>query len=270
MIDKRFTRKWSYQDLRKAALTFKSIYEQRPIQNNDGGMKFPHMFGLWYLLRQLQPGLVIESGIWKGQGTWLIERALPEADIISIDLNLSRLEYKSSRAKYLTEDFSKIEWNIINQKQDVVLFFDDHQDAFERIKLGYKMGFRKFIFEDNYPENHGDCYSLKKVWGGTGFKSGQVLEGRKEKWGHQLARTFGLRAFGNVPANTKDRDFLTARLSEYSEFPPIFKLQETRWGDEWNGYDTPQAIFSLEKDEHLDLYLDEAQDYTWLCYCELK
>jgi len=42
------------------------------------------MFASWFMARQLDPEVIIESGVWRGQGTWLLEQACPRAQIISM------------------------------------------------------------------------------------------------------------------------------------------------------------------------------------------
>lgn len=64
--------------------------------------------------------------------------------------------------KYFSVDFSCIDWSFIKDKQNTVIFFDDHQNAYNRLMQMKFMGFKQALFEDNYPETKGDCYSLKK------------------------------------------------------------------------------------------------------------
>ena len=56
---------------------FQALYQQRPVKDNMGGMLSPHLFNTWKYLTEIKPKVVIESGVWKGLGTWLIEKALP-------------------------------------------------------------------------------------------------------------------------------------------------------------------------------------------------
>ena len=84
---------------------FIQLYKERPIKNNGGGMKFPHMLGFYFLLKTLKPEFVVESGIFKGQSTWLIEKTLPNAQILSIDIDLDQREYISDKVKYSNLDF---------------------------------------------------------------------------------------------------------------------------------------------------------------------
>ena len=61
------------------------------------------------MLKKKNPKNVIESGIWKGQGTWLIENTLPNATIFSIDIDLSIREYISEKVRYFEKDFNEID-----------------------------------------------------------------------------------------------------------------------------------------------------------------
>jgi hypothetical protein len=229
---------WSRADLRAALEEFSSLYEDRPIQANTGGMRAPHAFLAWFALRALNPRAIIESGVWLGQGTWLIEKACPEAQIYCIDPNLKRIRYRSARAEYFDRDFATLGWNHL-PKRATALFFDDHQNACERIKTAKSLGFRHLIFEDNYPPLQGDCYSLK-----------QALNSPK----------------------SADAEYLRDNLETYYELPPIFKPERTRWGDAWGEehYPTPEPLLSSVDQAYQQQYLDEAIHYTWMCYARLK
>ena len=123
---------WSNADLRKAYLDFKEIYRERPIRNNVGGMRIPHAFATFFFFSTLKPKTIVESGVWKGQGTWLLEMACPNAELICLDLNFSNLVYKSPSAKYIRQDFSAVDFSGITRK-DTICFFDDHQNAYLRL-----------------------------------------------------------------------------------------------------------------------------------------
>ena len=47
-------------------------------------------FYFYLILKNLKPELIIESGVYKGQSTWLIENTLPNSKIISIDIDLNK------------------------------------------------------------------------------------------------------------------------------------------------------------------------------------
>ena len=126
---------------------FTDIYLSKPIKNNQGGMGFNHSFALFCILRENNPSLVVESGVFKGQSTFIIENSLPNTQIISLDVNFDNLEYRSKNAEYINTDFNSVNWSKYNTR-DSVCFFDDHQNSLERLKEMKWWGFKKGIFED--------------------------------------------------------------------------------------------------------------------------
>lgn len=113
---------WSREEMVGSLEEFKSVYTRRPFAENPGGMRSPHMFLFWFVLRALKPEVVVESGIWRGQGTWLIEQACPQAEIHCIDPILGRVNYLSKKAKYYRQDFSTIDWTELPCDETLVFF----------------------------------------------------------------------------------------------------------------------------------------------------
>ena len=70
-------------DMQNSVSEFLDVYNSRPIKENAGGMGVNHSWALWYVLRHVNPSVVVESGVWKGHSTWLIHTALPNAKIFS-------------------------------------------------------------------------------------------------------------------------------------------------------------------------------------------
>jgi len=89
---------WGNKEISKELKEFSEIYENRPIKYNNGGGHSPHYFALWYIIKELNPLYVIESGVWKGQSTWIIEQCCKE--IHSIDINLGLREYISNTLSF--------------------------------------------------------------------------------------------------------------------------------------------------------------------------
>ena len=79
LFNKNVPNQWNNSEIIKYLDEFIELYKERPIKDNSGGMKFPHMFALFFFLKTLRPDFVVESGIFKGQSTWLIEKTLPNA-----------------------------------------------------------------------------------------------------------------------------------------------------------------------------------------------
>lgn len=268
---------WTQNDLESAIPEFEKLYESRPIVDNTGGMKSPHMFATWFMAKHLSPPLIVESGVYKGQSTWLLEQACPTARIIAIDPQLSQREYISDRVSYFDRDFSELDWSD-EETQSALIFFDDHQDAYSRLQLCKWFGFRHIIFEDNYPEGQGDCYSLKKAFLGAGFEPSDH-GGRRAKTVQKIARKLNLLpsimpqySRIQVDKNPHDAKALHRNLETYYEFPPLFKPDTTRWGDDWNeeNYSTPAPLLSSAVRDQYPVFWNEAKSYTWICYAKLR
>lgn len=259
---------WTNEEIKSSIPEFLELYKSRPISDNQGGMKSPHMFATWFLLKKLNPKIVIESGIWKGQGTWLIEKTLPEAKVYSIDVNLSHRQWISENVEYFNKDFSKIDWSFIKDKSSTLLFFDDHQNAYKRIIEGKKLGFKQFVFEDNYPIKHGDCYSLKKAFQHAGFTP--LIKGSGLK--PSLKKILKRRKDGFIKPNAQDAEHLRQILDIYYEFPPVFKKDQTRWKDKWDevNYPTSEPLYTKREQEYLEVFEQEAIFYNWICLARLK
>ena len=121
---------WAKIEILKEVKVFRNLYEKRPIKNNKHGMQFQHMFATYFILKKLKPSFVIESGVYKGQSTWLIENTLPNAKILSIDIFRQRIYFK--KAEYSNIDFK--DQNFSNLPKDTLVFLDDHVNHYERLK----------------------------------------------------------------------------------------------------------------------------------------
>ena len=51
-MKKKFKTKWIRQELTSSLDEFEQIYNNRPIKENGGGMKSPHMFPAWFIVRE--------------------------------------------------------------------------------------------------------------------------------------------------------------------------------------------------------------------------
>lgn len=231
-----------YSNIEEKIELFFELYKTMPPINNSYGMRSPHLFLLWEALRQLNPKYVIESGVYKGLGTWWIEQACPNAQIYCIDIDFSNIEYKSPSAFYLSEDFSSHTWQDID-KSKTIIFFDDHQNALTRLMQMKWMGFTKAIFDDNYASYTGDCYSCKKILAQTG-----------NQWGWDY-----------IPANQIDAHFLKSNLKTYQEFLAPFRCEKNRFGYPW----VEPSLLHEPNGYAQKLLNDEADSYTYMCYVEL-
>jgi len=158
-----------------AFLEFLEIFKNRPIAVNEGGMRSHGNFFLWYVLKNINPSLVVESGVWYGQSTWMIEKAVGHAKILCIDPELDRIAYRSKNAIYTREDFSNLTIDSM-EPGPIVAFFDDHINAYERTLQAHAKGIKHLVFDDNYPAfnypHSGSHLTLSDCF---------ELEGHKEK-----------------------------------------------------------------------------------------
>jgi len=224
-------------------------------------MKSPHLFNTWHSIKKLQPKLIIESGVWRGLGTWILEKAAPEADIISIEIDYSNLIYKSPNVTYLNQDIKSYNWDAVLSERyphvsrdEILVFLDDHQNFLHRLEFIHSLGIKHILYEDNYPPSQGDTFSPKKILACEDYVIDQA--------GHREMYKFSY----------FDHSTFTEFVKLYQELPPIFKLDKTRWGDNWQEpkYPTEQPLLSLEEKDTFPVFFEEADSYTWICYMELS
>lgn len=217
-----------------------------------------------------------------GQGTWLIEKVLPQAKILSIDINLNHRKYISKKVQYSTIDFSN--QNFLNLPKNCLVLFECHKNAVERFKQAKYFGFKHMVYGDNYPVGKGDCYTLKHAIAKSGFRRSiaffDIVKSNifllKELFKKKFIKNyinkldlFKLR-LNDVPPNDHDFDYINQNIDVYYEFPPLFKTPKTRWGDSWDEYPTLQPILEEEEKNKHKLAYEEANTYTWFTYLRFK
>ena len=141
---------------------FLTFYKNRPIKNNQSGMKIDHCYALFILLKKIKPKYVIESGVWKGQTTWLIKNVLKNSKIFSIDIDLSQRDLIYKNVKYLEKDITKYNWSKLDKNKTLIIF-DDHVCFSKRLNFIKKNKFKHIIFDDNLPNHHISYYTPKMI-----------------------------------------------------------------------------------------------------------
>ncbi len=149
--------------LKKNLNNFLKLYSRKPIKNNFSGMRLEHCYALYSILKKINPSNVIESGVWKGQTTWLIRKSLKSAKIFSIDTDLNQREFLLNNVKYLNKDITQYDWSNLNKKKTIIIF-DDHICFSKRINFLLKNKFKHIIFDDNLPNNFISYYTPKMVY----------------------------------------------------------------------------------------------------------
>lgn len=143
---------------------------------NSGGNGLFHSFGIWFILTQLNPKLIVESGVHMGQTSWLMRQACPDAKIVRIDPTArgwedsevdATLSYNKRGATFT--DFNSIKWADLfsrEERANGVILFDDHIDHLVRMQQAQAHGFGHLIYDDNYMPGTGDCFSVKDACDG--------------------------------------------------------------------------------------------------------
>jgi hypothetical protein len=268
-------------DIRRDVAEFMPIYARRPISRNVGGMRFNHSFATWFMLRSLKPRFVVESGVWQGHSTWLIEQACPDAKLFCLDLDFSQVVFRSVKATYIQKDFAECVWPGV-EPSSTICFFDDHQNSYSRLKDLRWAGFTRAIFEDNFPCGTGDCYSLRQMLSGTGHEELQMSKNYLGDAQAQQRRKIMETALWSirprqqllVRPNTEDRELFYPNCREYFEFPPVALNEVNDAGELYAGVfaaatpiyandELPQALSDL-------IAADPAEfSYTYIAYVEL-
>jgi len=265
--------KFSYKKINLELNNFLKIYKKRPIQNNVGGCRINHAFALYYILKKIKPKLVIESGIYRGQTTWLIEKTLPKAKLICIDIDLSKRKYISKKAKYSNIDFKFHDFSKI--PLDTLVFFDDHVNHIERIKEANFFKIKNIILEDNYNYKNGDFQTIKQLFENHKFTHNEsffsylktlflffIIIIKK----NTLTKYNAYEDINKINGRIRDFSFhknyinnVKKNIDEYFEFPPLIKIKM-------------KAKKPLLKKINIRLnkFLNELNFYNYITFIKLK
>jgi hypothetical protein len=146
---------------------FWNLYKTRPFDVNEGGMKTAKSFYLWLILNTIQPENIIESGVWRGCSTWLIEKTVPNANLWCFDPNVNNTSfywYRSNKATYVSTDILQYEFEDINLEKTLIIY-DDHQDILPRLELCSTLNVRYILIDDDYfdPNDHVSLWCLQHL-----------------------------------------------------------------------------------------------------------
>lgn len=247
----------SFTNIEDEIKEFAAIYNRRPILQNTYGTESPHLFYLYFILKTFKPSHVIESGVYQGLSTWMIEQAAPEATVISIDIDWSNLKYKSDKVTYTSTDFNDVDWLTVlggeKNCRNTIAFIDDHQDNYKRLLHAHANKIGRIIFEDNYPASQGDVLSLKKIL---------------SKWGKYVIDKDGVRVWYDMP---EEYAKVVVEKCSYFECPPVYlDTQTTRWKDTFAEHDTKKPLFTSVVFPELEVFKEEQLKYGFIALCELK
>ena len=285
--------------LKKQFKSFLKIYNTRPIKDNSSGMRIDHCFAVYCLLKKIKPKNVIESGIWRGQTTWLIKKTLKNANIFSIDIDLSNRKIIYEDVKYLDRDISKFNWKKLDKNKTLIIF-DDHVCFSKRINFLLKNNFKHIIFDDNLPNGFSPYYTPKIIFEKKiltkkrfvkytnlkrffEFITKFYLLGNKKKLSIKFQKNFLKIIYSpqiNSNLNKNFKKFIK-KTENYFEFPPIIKFNlkkrfkklieyfgEKVYESDYNVKKPISNLNQLKVDK--SLYSEFNQQYANICYIKLK
>jgi hypothetical protein len=113
---------------------YEEIFRNSKISDLNGGMGFNNGLFFYVIISHFQPKKILESGVWRGYSTFLIDEATPnESKIFCFDINLSKREFLSKKASYFESDLTFVS-EVDFSKIDFALF-DDHVSIYDRLKF---------------------------------------------------------------------------------------------------------------------------------------
>ena len=127
---------------------YDSFFRDSKISSLNGGMGYNNGLVTFLICKYIQPKNIIESGVWRGFTTYLLEKASPEnAQITCYDINLKNIEYSSINAEYYEMDIS--ENTDCNHNDCDLAFFDDHVSHYDRLHFCNNNNIKFVILDDD-------------------------------------------------------------------------------------------------------------------------
>lgn len=150
---------------------FLEIYKNRPDKVNLCGIRINHALALFLAIKEINPTLVVESGVNAGQSTYFIRAASPTTRIFAIDPEEEAICNQGKRwlddspltTNYTGKNFKDLldfDWKGMIERKEVdpdktLIFLDDHLHTYDRIQSIAKTGLKKVLVEDNYKIGEG-------------------------------------------------------------------------------------------------------------------
>jgi hypothetical protein len=239
------------------------------IENNEGGMKINDMFSLYFLLKNLRPTIIIESGVWNGFSTKLMRKVLGDhCKIICLDpREIPSDGFIDSNIKtiYLTGnsfvDFKKLNLQeMINDKETILCFFDDHQNSAQRLMQCIEKNITHVFFNDNYPVNAGSHYSIQHL----------IDNDSRDCFNLSSQYYYSINTFPHIDINNRLQ--LINKIDNYIVFPNIFSSKINLW----EGIFDSNGFFDENNDDYNDniskynIFYKNKQYYYWNTYLTIK
>jgi len=251
-----------------------SIYLKRPGNGNAGGGSLFQYYALYSMIKALRPKHIIESGAFKGVGTWFLRQAAgPNVQLVVVSPENPSI-YRDPAGRYFTgkdfQDFAKIDWCSVLDPAETLLFIDDHQSGVRRMQEAHARGFRHMAFDDNYIPGLGDNLAGKKVCSSEAHKLMGAPYREQDNFDNSAGRAL-------TPTDYLERQArFNAVVDVYAEFPPAwdginrFKIPD----DKYKALTLPPILSAAQTDTFAVRHgLDtpfESSKYTHISYVGIK
>jgi len=239
------------------------------IENNSGGMKINDMFSFYFLLKNLRPTIIIESGVWNGFSTKLIRKVLggnckiisldpreiPEDGFIDDNINTT---YFTGNSFVDFKDL-KIE-EAINDKESILCFFDDHQNAAQRLIQCVEKNITHVFFNDNYPVNAGSHYSIQHL----------IDNDPRNCFNLSSQYYYSINTFPHI--DIKNRLNLINKIDNYIVFPNIFSSKINLYEGifDSNGFFDENSNDYNDNISKYNIFYKNKEQYRWNTYLTIK
>lgn len=135
-------------ELQLVIIEYDRLFRDDQVSNLNGGMGYNNGMMLFCVSRFYSPKIVIESGVWRGFTTYLLDSAIPSDSLIyAFDINLSLIEFQLTKATYYEKDISTQNLDLKGYK--VLAFFDDHVSHYDRLRYCIKNQIDMVVFDDD-------------------------------------------------------------------------------------------------------------------------
>lgn len=132
-------------------LEFQKLFRKISDFDLQGGMGYNNALFLFCFCRATNSSMFIESGVYRGFTTKIIDAASDkDAKINCFDIDLSLLKYKSKKATYFNNDIFDCKFGVT---KNTTALFDDHFSHYDRLQFCLKKKIKYLVFDDDVSIN---------------------------------------------------------------------------------------------------------------------
>jgi hypothetical protein len=129
---------------------FVEVYAHRPLRDNSGGTMHNSSFWVFAIAALMRPPLIVESGTFLGQSSWMMAEASPDSRIITFDIVREGDRIKDKRVEYRLGDWSA-DPELETLPEGTLLYFDDHISHRRRLEESVARGGTLALLDDDIP-----------------------------------------------------------------------------------------------------------------------